>query len=294
MNFTLELTKPQIDALLDYYTNEQNTSNNPYVIAVVKKPRVTVTVYTTHKVLFQGEDSEFEMLFWSDAFKLDVKIDQKENSDYFLTSIGSDESGVGDFFGPLTVASAYVKESDQAFLSSLKINDSKKLTDQHILTIAPKIIEKIPYSLLVLSNKQYNALTKKGYNAHKLKAHMHSQTHKHLLQKIQKNPIVIIDQFCNKALYLKYTNDFDKPVIPDIFKTKAESYYASVAVASIIARYSYITHLDKLSKAVGMVLPKGASSKVDDAAKSLVKSKGKAIFDKVAKTHFKTLDKISE
>ncbi len=294
MNFTLKLNHNQIEAMQDYYKSTLQSSPNPYIKALIKKPRTTITIYTSNTVLFQGEDSEFEMLFWCDTFGLSLPKEKPiQNEDFFLTSIGSDESGVGDFFGPLTVVSAYVKKTDRAFLESLDVKDSKSLTDKKIKAIAPSLIKHIPHSLLVLTNPQYNDLTKKGYNAHKLKAHMHAQTHKHVLDKIATKPIIVVDQFCDKNLYLKYTKDFDRVVIPDIFKTKAESYYASVAVASIIARYSFITHLERLSNTLGMTLPKGAGAQVDACAKQLVKAKGMAILHKVAKTHFKTIDKIN-
>ncbi len=283
MSYSLKATDKQIEAMLDYYKNEAKNNTVPYAIAQIKKDRVTITLYNSKKVLFQGKNAEHELQFWEDTFNL-----KNTQGDYFMSSIGSDESGVGDYFGPLTVCAAYVQEKDELFLRDLKIDDSKRLSDAWIKTIAPKLIKRIPYSLLVLSNPDYNRQIDKGYNAHKLKAYLHAQCHQHLLKKITKKPPIIVDQFCSEKLYISYLKSFKNAPHPTIFKTKAESHYASVAVASIIARYSFITQLDVLEKAYTMTLPKGASKRVDEAVGDFIKKHGVQELNQVAKLHFKT------
>lgn len=295
MNFKLKLTDAQASALLDYYKEEDIDYDKPPMRAFIPKKDVTISLFKTNIVLFQGRHAEKEKLFWQDTFGIlddDAIVPPKQKTDYYKTSIGSDESGVGDYFGPLTVCAVYVKKTDKAFLETLNIKDSKLLSDKQIKLIAPKLIKKFPYSLLVLSNTKYNTMIEKGYNAHKLKAHLHAQCHAHVMKKIDEKPPIIIDQFCTETHYLNYIQDFKTAPVPSIFLTKAETYFASVAVASIIARYSFLTNLAKLEETIDMPLPKGASKLVDDAARKILKEKGLTALSKVAKLHFKTTEKI--
>ena len=294
MNFKLKLTDAQASALLDYYKDSIIESEEKPMKALIKKDDVTISLFQTNVVLFQGRHSEKEKLFWQKTFNMpldDEIVKPKRQTDYFVTSIGSDESGVGDYFGPLTVCAAYIKKTDKAFLEGLSVKDSKQISDSQIKVIAKQIIKRIPYSLLSLSNPKYNTLIKKGFNAHKLKAHLHAQCHIHLMKKIGENPPIIIDQFCSEKKYKEYVSDFKNAPIPQTFLTKAETYYASVAVASIIARYSFLMHLEQLEEKYNMPLPKGASAVVDERAKMIIQEKGLKTLYQVAKLHFKTTQK---
>ncbi|MFH5881467.1 ribonuclease HIII [Liberiplasma polymorphum] len=297
MNFVLSLTSEQVLFFLDYYKNEAEPSDNTHIKRVITDNELTITVYHTNKVVFQGKTAAKHALFWQEKFGLEdfkqpIKVEM--HSDYYLPSIGSDESGVGDYFGPLTVCAAYVGEEHISWLKTLKIKDSKLIKDVEIKKIAVQLIEKIPYSLLILDNEKYNQMIEKGYNAHKLKAHLHAQCHKHLTKKIGLKVPIIVDQFCTEAQYKNYTKDFKGLIMPTHFQTKAESYYLSVAVASIIARYSFITKLDQLSEKIGVPLLKGASGKVDELAKFILDTKGEKTLRKIAKVHFKTTQKATQ
>jgi len=292
---TLKLQREQIDALLRHYRHAPSPNAEPHVLTRIKREGLSVTVYKNGTVLFQGADALSDAAFFADAFNIaHPGASSTETTDYYLRSYGSDETGVGDYFGPLVVACAYVTPNDKSWLEKLGVRDSKTLSDETVKRIAPVLVERVPYSLVVLDPPSYNAQTSRGFNAHKLKAYLHAQTHKKLRSRVKAKAPIIVDQFCDAAHYARYVKDFKDAPVPDIFKTKAESHYASVAVASIIARYRFLTKLDDLGKTYGVVLPKGASKAVDDAAAQFIQDHGIDALKQVAKLHFKTTDKAKE
>ena len=298
MNFVMTLTIKQIDVLMDFYKQQITTYQEGSIIARIKDKDLTISIYTSHKVMFQGKRAEEVFFFWHEMFGLeppkpqkDEKDDDVNPDDFYTPSIGSDESGVGDYFGPLSVCATYVDETYIDRLRKLKIQDSKTLDDETVRELAPKLMKIVPYSLLTLPNKKYNALIKKGYNANSLKAYLHSQVQSNVKKKTKREVPVIIDQFCVKGTYMKYLKDFKDPITPDIFKIRAEALYASVAAASIIARYAFLYKLDKISEKIGVNLLKGASKKVDIQARTLIDKHGIGYLENIAKVHFKTTEK---
>jgi ribonuclease HIII len=297
MNFVLTLNIRQIDVMLDFYKAYITTYREGSVIARIKDEGLTITIYTSHKVMFQGKRAEEVFFYWHDMLGLEPPETEKkdevkeESVDFYHPSIGSDESGVGDYFGPLTVAAAYVDETHIEKLRKLKIQDSKTLSDDLIRSIAPKVMKIVPYSLLTLPNKKYNTLIKKGYNANSLKAYLHCEAQKNVIEKLGRKPEIIIDQFSEKKTYLRYLQSFKDPVIPDVFKIRAEAVYGSVAIASIIARYAFLIKLERLSKKIDVTLLKGAGKKVDIQARTIIDTFGEGMLNNIAKTHFKTTEK---
>ncbi len=297
MNFVMSPSKSQIEAILDFYRHNVKMKGENHIVAVIKDDALTITIYDSNKVMFQGKQAEEAFFFWHDKFDLPAPIDKKKTTskthDFYKISIGSDESGVGDYFGPLTVCAVYLDKKAMAFISDLQIDDSKNITDKNIAKLAPQLMKNVEYSLLVLHNKKYNELIGKGYNGNTLKAYLHAQAHKKLLAKIdvEKRPYLIVDQFCEERTYMNYLKKFNNPVKPDLFLTKAESRYASVACASIIARYAFLINLGRLSEKLGVKLLKGASKQVDMQASTLIKSGGMNALNNYAKVHFKTTEK---
>ncbi len=294
MNFVMSPSQSQIKTMLDFYRPLVKISDRDHIHAIIKDDNLTITIYHTGKVMFQGKAAEEAFFFWHESFGIDLPIqksESKESVDFFTESIGSDESGVGDYFGPLTVCAAYVSKKDKTTLEALGVKDSKSLSDDTIKRIGPKLIKQITYSLLVLDNEKYNTLIDKGYNGNTLKAYLHAQTHKKISAKLSTSVPVIVDQFCEEKTYMNYLNQFKNPIRPDIFMTKAETHYASVAAASIIARYAFLVNLNKLSAKAGMKLLKGANKHVDAQASKLIKAGGMSTLQKYAKIHFKTTEK---
>ncbi|WP_339228333.1 ribonuclease HIII [Oceanobacillus sp. FSL K6-2867] len=285
-----------------YYQNELNTTP-PGAVFRAKTNAAVITAYQSGKVLFQGSAPEVEAGKWQTSSSKSTSRTEKqvnqskrktrftpETSLFTSSHIGSDEAGTGDYFGPIAVAAAYVNKNQFATLKELGVKDSKSLTDPIISKLAKDIVKlKIPYSLLVLHNEKYNRLQKKGWSQGKMKAMLHHHAITNLLNKIGNAELdgILIDQFCEPAVYSRHIGT-EKQQLPEntFFITKAESHSIAVATASIIARASFVKQMDKLSEAIGINLPKGASAKVDQTIAKVIQTNGDSILDKYAKTHF--------
>ncbi len=218
--------------------------------------------------------------------------EQTTNPGQNLPMIGTDEVGNGSYFGGLAVVASFVRPEDHAFLKSLGVDDSKKMTDQKICQIAPLLKEKIPHQALLLSPKKYNEVIEQGYNAVSVKVALHNQAIFLLLQKGMKPEKIVIDAFTSSQNYQKYlkkeANQFPNPVT---LEEKAEGKYLAVAVSSIIARSMFLENLAQLGQLVGMQLPSGAGSKSDQVAASILKQYGMAGLNETAKLHFANTQK---
>lgn len=203
--------------------------------------------------------------------------------------IGTDESGKGDFFGPLVVAGFFLPEGQEAVLQELGVRDSKKLSDGRVLEIARSLRQGYKSSVVAIGPERYNALYRNLRNLNRLLAWGHARVIENLLAEVN-CAVAITDQFgderfVREALLKKGKN------INLIQKTKAEDDLA-VAAASILARAHFLYKLKDLSEELGLELPKGASPLVEEAGLKLVRKYGPEILDRVAKTHFKTTEKI--
>lgn len=288
------MSKTDIARIKQFYQDYEVENNSPHIVFFAKTEYVAVSIYTTGKVMFQGEDAEDEYNMWLTILNYPAAESASKKpdfKDYFYPSIGSDEVGTGDFFGPITVCAFHLNQSDIEVYKQLNIRDSKNVSDEQILIIGEAIKDMGTFSLLTLHNDKYNQLVKKGFNMNKIKAYLHNKAILNLLQKIHGSPEVIIDQFTPEKKYFQYLNTEQRVYRNITFLTKAESRYASVALASILARYAFLKHFDHLSDQVGVTLPKGAGAKVDDIAASLIKKHGEAYLENIAKTHFTTFDK---
>lgn len=288
------MSKTDIERIKEFYKDYKTVNNSPHITFFAKTDYVAVSIYTTGKVMFQGDDAEDEYNMWLTMLNYHATESKKtppDFKDYFYPSIGSDEVGTGDFFGPITVCAYHLSQQDVSAFKQLNIRDSKNLSDEQILIIGDAIKDIGTFSLLTLHNDKYNQLVNKGFNMNKIKAYLHNKAILNLLKKINGSPEVIMDQFTPEKKYFQYLNT-ERQVYRNItFLTKAESRYASVALASILARYAFLKHFDHLSTQVGVTLPKGAGAKVDDIAASLIKEHGEAYLENIAKLNFKTLDK---
>jgi ribonuclease HIII len=296
----MKLTKEETLKIVKFYRDYASDSKNESVLFFAKTEFVAVTVYSSNKVMFQGEDAEAEYNMWVAMLnykednvvkKASTTVNKEIVQDYYLESIGSDEVGTGDFFGPVTVCAAYLDYRNLQFVKGLGIDDSKKLSDEKILIIGRELVDRITFSLLTLHNDKFNDLTEKGYNLNKLKAYLHNKAILNLLEKLNTEPPVIMDQFAEKNLYFSYLKDETNVYRDVIFKTKGESKHASIAIASIIARYAFLKHFDKMCVDSGYSLLKGAGTEVDLLTANIIKDKGESFLRKYAKINFKTLEK---
>ncbi|MTH52907.1 ribonuclease HIII [Bacillus mangrovi] len=256
----------------------------------------TVTGYKSGKILFQGSRAEEESRRWGGTGAAAPAKSAAKTVHGFapppniagLSAIGSDEVGTGDFFGPMTVTAAYVSKEQLPLLKEMGVRDSKGLKDPQITAIAKDLIKTIPYSLLVLKNEKYNEMQSKGMTQGKMKAWLHNQAIRHLMDKIspEEPEAILIDQFVDPNIYFNHLRGQTYSRKNTYFSTKAEGIHLAVAAASIIARYSFVKEFEKLSKAAGMTLPKGAGKQVDEAAAKLISKQGEEVLHTYAKTHF--------
>lgn len=206
-----------------------------------------------------------------------------------LNRIGIDESGKGDYFGPLVIAAVFVTPALEQDLALMQVRDSKKISDGRILEMAPDIRLLCPHSLVAIGPQRYNELYAKIKNLNRLLAWGHARALENLLQQVDCD-LAIADQFGDERLILNALQEKGKQ-IRLVQRTKAESDLA-VAAASIVARAEFLLRLQRLSQELNTTLPKGASSGVELAGRMVVKKYGRDRLGAVAKLHFKTTQQI--
>ena len=305
MVITFKISENTKEKMIEYYMDKKRDKTPNYAIFQADEGGTVITLYESCKVVFQGISADVDANMWRDIEahlnngKAPVEKEKKDEKElyeerkkyYYISSVGSDEVGTGDYFGPIVVTASFVKKDDIAFLEELGVKDSKKLTDDKILQIVPLIIKKIPYETLIYTNEEYN--NNPSYNMNKIKSILHNKAILGLLKKDNYNyEKVVIDQFCYPKNYFSYLKESDNVYRKIDFTTKAEDKCLSVACSSLISRYVFIKQMDKISKMLGKKVPKGAGENVDSFAKELVKEKGSKILNKTAKLNFKNTEKI--
>ena len=291
--------------MIEYYDLLRRDKKPPYSIFQADEGGTVITLYESGKVMFQGISADIDANMWKDLEShfnnrdIDSEIKAKENKEddktyYYYDAIGSDEVGTGDYFGPIIVTATLVDKNTRKLLEDLKIMDSKKMTDDKIRRCAPILMDKLPYVTFTLSNPKYNDMANKGFNMNKVKAILHNRVLFELSNKGIPYHKIIVDQFTTPRSYfsyLKQENIQDK-VTKITFLTKGESKHLSVAAASVISRYLFLNEMDKLSEKYKINILKGASDKVDDVGREIVKKYGKEELYKIAKINFKNTEKI--
>ncbi len=293
------------EKMIEYYDLLRRDKKPPYSIFQADEGGTVITLYESGKVMFQGISADVDANMWKDLEShfnnrdIDSEIKAKENKEddktyYYYDAIGSDEVGTGDYFGPIIVTATLVDKNTRKLLEDLKIMDSKKMTDDKIRRCAPILMNKLPYATFTLSNPKYNDMANKGFNMNKIKAILHNRVLYELSTKGIPYHKIIVDQFTTPRSYfsyLKQENIQDK-VTKITFLTKGESKHLSVAAASVISRYLFLNEMDKLSEKYKINILKGASDKVDDVGREIIKKYGKEELYKIAKINFKNTEKI--
>ena len=270
-----------------------NTYN--YEIRVQKGAvRLKILVYfgkSGNKTVIQGnKDSQLyidmnNLLF---AKKMDVAENEFPEP---LHYIGTDESGKGDYFGPLVVAGVIVDSVTSVQLKKIGVKDSKLLSDDVIKKLSARIknIVNNKFNIIVITPKTYNNLHAKMKNVNRILGWSHAKVIENLLVKEDVNE-AISDKFGDERLIKDSLQEKGKKINLMQF-TKAEKYTA-VAAASILARNRFNEWFDEQSKKNNLILPKGASKIVDDTLKGIKEKYGVGFLNEIAKVHFKTTNKI--
>lgn len=295
------------EMMVEYFEDLKREKTPPYALFQADDGDTVVTMYQSGKVVFQGRDADLAADFWIETEKInygkaivtssdDKKKEKKEIERKIplrITSIGSDEVGTGDYFGPIVVTASYVTKADVDFLLELGVKDSKKMTDEEIKRVVPQIIKRIPYNTFVMSNRQYNDIYNSDMNMNKMKAILHNKVLSAFIDK-EKYPYdyMVVDQFENPKSYYNHLIDAKFKVYNITFLTKAEDQCLSVACSSLISRYIFLQEMDKISNNLDMEIPKGASDLVDSVGREIVKKYGLDKLKDIAKMNFKNTEKI--
>lgn len=276
--FSLKLDDEKIEKLKDTFKEYVRSNPNEYIDTFIQKDDLTISIYKTGKVVFQGNDA----FFYASAF-----IDSKKSRQG-----GSDEVGTGDCFGPVAVCASIVEIEDYDYIEKMNITDSKQLSDEYIRRIAPELMNKFKHSLLILDNQTYNRVHETN-NLNAIKAKMHNQAFINLRNKGYDIPkACYVDQFCSIDNYFGYLID-EKEIYRDlIFETKAEEKYPAVAIGSIISRYAYLEYMDKLNEQYGIIFQRGSSDieGINRNIETFIKKFGKERLKNVAKLHFRNFE----
>ena len=295
---TCQLTPEQGQALHTLLESRSFTFRTvPYALFAGEKEKVTVVFYQSGKLVVQGKNTqEFVEFVLEPEILKEARLGYEAvlNPEMLLPRLGVDESGKGDFFGPLCVAGVYVNESVVKALKEAGVRDSKLIgSDKRIGELAD-IIRNTPgcvTTVVPIGNDAYNRLYIKMRSVNAMLAWGHARVIENLMSlKYQMNPPpvrAISDQFASsKDVVAKALMGLGRE-IELIQRHKAEQDLA-VAAASILARNEFVTRLAKLSKEFELTLPKGASAAVDAAAVKFLGKHGADKLPKVSKMHFRT------
>lgn len=269
----------------------------PYCLYAASRGKVNVLVYQKGpKVLVQGkETADFvtHLLEPQILGQAELGYEEVHHPEMYQPHIGVDESGKGDFFGPLVIAGVYVDADAAHQLRAVGAVDSKRITSDQKIEQVAQAIRSIPglrWEIVQINPERYNALYEKFGNLNRLLAWGHAKVIELLLERVPDCPRAISDQFANPAVLKKALQEKGRQ-IDLVQRTKAESDPA-VAAASILAREKFVLWLRETGHKLGQPLPKGVSQMVKDSARTLFQNQGENILAQVAKLHFKTTEEI--
>ena len=298
------------DKVIEFYKDRALEKHPPYSVFQVKDYDCVITLYESGKLMFQGIGADIEASYWMEEERIlnkrdlqsELKNEQEKkdkkteelNDDRFknISTIGSDEVGTGDYFGPIIVTASFVDIKKKSFLYELGVRDSKKINDEKIMSIAPTLIKEFPHITYILTPSDYNRLGITNMN--KVKAILHNKVLCALKEKNYNYDKIVVDQFCYPVKYYEHIKATPNKVTNITFTTHAEDKCLSVAVSSIISRYIFIKEMEKLTKEMNMNIPKGAGTNVDEVGVKIVKQYGINKLNELAKLNFKNTEKIKE
>lgn len=257
-----------------------------------KKKGVSCTLYQSGKLTVQGKEMRSFIEFYLEPMILQTftYTHKESTSELDLTPrIGIDESGKGDFFGPLCIAGVFADAQTVAKLKQIGVKDSKTLTDPMIIKLAEQIRKECAYQIVKINPLKYNELIIQFGNLNKLLAWGHATTIEQLSEKTGCKRI-IIDQFADERVVLTALKR--KKLSLDITQRHRGEEDLVVAAASILARCTFVQGIEQLEKKFDMKLPKGASQHTIAAGKKFIRIHGRENLGQIGKLHFKTLDSI--
>lgn len=267
-SITLKADSSLLQKMLDFYEPFKETPPSNNMILFARGEECTVSIYAPKNgissVLYQGERALEEARLFVPDYNPPLEVKHSSAAlppRNIYPEIGSDEVGTGDFFGPIIVAAGFVRKEDLTLLEELGVIDSKKMEDSYILSIGPRLIANFDYSELSLPPSKFNEIHD-TYNMNALKAKMHNRC---LFNLKSRHPEanLYMDQFAAPPLYYSYLKDEPSPLKGITFSPKGESLFPSVALGSVIARYSFLRKMKMMDEEHQTHFPFGAGKDVD-------------------------------
>ncbi|MDD8048167.1 MAG: ribonuclease HIII [Thomasclavelia sp.] len=224
-----------------------------------------------------------------------VSSDVDYSNYYKKSHIGCDETGSGDFFGPLCVVACYIDARDIDWLISLGLHNPTEMDSNEVIKIAQEIKDRVIYSLLMLDNSHYNNFANEGNNLATIKAKLYNQAITNVMQKLaMNNTLKIANQFVSPKTYFNYLKN-EVIVVKDLKFTK-EGYdkYAAIMCASILSRYAYYQYFNNMSKALKIKIPRGTTSTAEGVAVEIANKYGFKMLHKVTKNNLTSFKRVKE
>lgn len=296
----VKLNNEQIALLADLLREQAwDFTTQAYAHWKAKKGNVSIVAYCSGKVTVQGKGTDEVVEFILEPHHLGCEptlrgeAEVASSKDVIEPHIGIDESGKGDYFGPLIIAACYVDQSMADKLKEIGVTDSKLIkNDKKIVAIAEKIKTIVAYqfSVIVIGNPTYNQLYERCQNLNRLLAWGHARALENVLEKVPSCPKAISDQFGSKGTVSRALMERGRRIVLEEHP-RAEADIA-VAAASILARAEFVLRMGKLAELAGFELPKGAGGHVEKCAIKLGQALGEEALGNYVKLHFKTTDSV--
>lgn len=292
----IKVTPLKAEEIKDFYHAEEiKDEKRPYDYFQTRHQGIDIHAYRNRKevytIVFSGpkEAREEAELFSKDVTVTEsIPSDKEEGFEDLARQIGSDEVGVGDFFGPLIVVASYVEEKDMPLLERFRIQDSKKMKDEYILEIGTQLEKRTNSYSCLLSAKKLSEIVTKGQNVHKVMAILHNHAQRKLAERchVSKDVVCYVDQFESEDLYLRHVGK-ERIANPLYFRTRGETFFPSVALSSVLARFHFLCEWKKMEEDLHAEIPKGASAQVDACFQRLRKKQGSEKVDVYVKKYFR-------
>ena len=296
-SFTFPLTPAQREKIRQVVANgNYRLREVSHAVLAAEGNKCQITLYNSGKLLVQGGGAADWVTFVLEPEVLGTArlgYEDVLNPEAIAPHMGVDESGKGDFFGPLVIAAAYVDPKLVTAFRELNVRDSKTLSSDRVAEKMADDIRRLlgrRFSLVVIGPGAYNRLYAQIGNVNRLLAWGHARAIENLLAEVPDCPRALSDQFGPKHRIEHALHKRGLKIKLDQ-RHKAESDPA-VAAASVLARAGFLKGLRELGQRYAITLPKGASDKVQEVAKSLIKKHGPTVLNEVAKCHFKTTDSV--
>jgi ribonuclease HIII len=304
MNYVIQVNTNELENVQKLLEGVPNSVKEIPSGMIYKVYDANITVYRTGKVLIQGKEADL----WYEKVKSSISAHSSELTSSERTNqnmhnvvnvaehnlvyprVGSDESGKGDFFGPLVTATFMLRSQEvEKQLQQLGVTDSKKISDNKVIELARIIKQLGPYEIVRIGPSKYNELHKKMSNVNKVLGWSHARAIENVLSKENCN-FVIADQFGDEKIIKSSLFNLGKKV--ELVQTPKGERDTAVAAASILARDAFLNAIKDLEKKFNTTFPLGAGETVIRAGILFAQRNGLNMLDSVAKTHFKTLDNI--